>query len=130
VTRLVHWRLREARAARYDYRRQTCGPSSFASVELRFEPSEAFSFERRCPWPQDLEAGEATGLDAAIVAGVLDALRPGDGQPYAADRVAVQLTALEHDTVGSSESAFYAAAWHATRQLREESGAWELALPS
>ena len=114
---------------RYDYRRQTCGPSSFASVELRFAPSESFSFERRCEWPQDFSAREAAGFDAAITAGVHDALQPADARPYAADRVAVQLTALEYDAVGSSESAFYSAAWHATRQLRDESDAWTLAGP-
>jgi hypothetical protein len=120
-----HWCLREARTIRYDFRKQTCGPSSFASVELLFEPGRSFSFVRSCEWPGGVSSAEASSLDAAIAAGIHDALQPSGGGPYEADGLAAQCLAVEWDDVGSSAMAFYAAAWGATRQLRDEAP-WEL----
>ena len=98
---------------------------SFASVELAYEPSLAFSFVRLCEWPPHLLASDTKDLDAAMACGVHDALAPAGGSPYDARGVAVKCIALEQDDVGSSQVAFYMAAWHATRTLRE-TAEWEL----
>jgi hypothetical protein len=120
-----HFRLRAPVSARYEYRSQTCGPSSFATVELAFEPCESFRFARECEWPSHVSDAERVGLDAALAAGVHDALQPAGDGPYAADGVSVSCIAVEWDDAGSSEVAFYIAAWRATRDAREK-GAWEL----
>jgi hypothetical protein len=120
-----HLCLREVCTVRHDFRKQTCGPSSFASVELRFEPSQAFSFTRTSNWPTHLSQAETSGLDVAIAAGVYDALQPSGDGPYVADGVAATCVAIEWDDVGSSQVAFYTAAWRATRQLRDQ-GVWAL----
>jgi hypothetical protein len=116
--------LRERRSVRHDFRERTCGPSSFASVEILFEPSESFGFARTCDWPAHLSAGEIAAIDAAIASGVRDALQPSADWPDAADGVAARCVAVEWDDVGSSEAAFYTAAWRAARELRER-GSWE-----
>jgi hypothetical protein len=120
-----HLRLREPSTIRHDFREQTCGPSSFASLELVFEPSEDFSFTRSALWPPHLSAAETSDLDAAIAVGVYDALQPSGDGPYVADGVAAKCVAIEWDDVGSSQMAFYTAAWRATRQLRDH-GTWAL----
>jgi hypothetical protein len=96
-----------------------------ADVELAFEPSESFRFVRQCDWPTHLSAAEMRDVDAAMAAGVHDALLPSNGSPYDAMGVSAACVAVEWDNVGSSEMAFYIAAWRATRQLRE-SGEWDL----
>jgi hypothetical protein len=120
-----HLCLQEARSIRHDFRKHTCGPSSFASVEIAFEPSNSFTFVRSCEWPNHLSVAEITGLDDAMAAGVHDALQPSGAGPYEADGVAARCVAVEYDDVGSSQVAFYTAAWRATRELRE-TAAWEL----
>ncbi len=92
---------------------------------IDFEPSESFRFDRSGEWPKHLSISEVAGLDAAIAAGVHDALQTAGDGPYEADGVAARCVAVEWDDVGSSEVAFYNAAWRATRELRE-TGAWEL----
>jgi hypothetical protein len=62
-----------------------------------------------------------------MAAGIHDALLPRDGSPYDAMGVAAKCVGVEWDDIGSSQVAFYIAAWHATRQLRE-SGEWDLVL--
>ncbi len=119
------FRLKSARSVRYEFRKQTCGPSSFATVDLAYEPSSIFSFERICGWPPHLPASDTKEFDAAMACGVHDALGPTGGSPYDALGVAVKCIAVEQDDVGSSQVAFYMAAWHATRTLRE-TAEWEL----
>ena len=97
-----HLCLRDASLTRYDFRRQSCGPSSFASVELSFEPSETFFFGSSCAWPEEVSAAEAAGLNEAIAAGVYDALQPNGDGPYVADGVAARCVAVEWESVGSS----------------------------
>ena len=124
--RLSHrWRLRAPRTIRYDFRKQTCGPSSFASVELAFTPNDDFEFARTCTWPNAAAESEARDLDAAMGAGIHDALQPGGGSPYDAFGVRATCILVEWDEVGSSQVAFYLAAWHATRVLREQAD-WDL----
>jgi hypothetical protein len=94
-------------------------------VELALVPSDTFRFARECGWPPQVSDEEQLGLDAAMAAGVHDALQPAGDGPYAADGVSVRCLAVEWDDVGSSEVAFYMAAWHATRDARDK-GAWEL----
>jgi hypothetical protein len=118
-------RLRGATSIRYAYRRQTCGPSSFAAVEIRFTPSAAISVERACAWPESLLAEEQLALDGALACGLLDGLAPFSESPYHVEGVTALCSAIEWDDVGSSQVAFYAAAWHAARQLRQEAE-WEL----
>ena len=110
---------------RHDFRRKTCGPSSFATVELLFEPSSALAFARECEWPAHLKSSETRDLDAAIAAGIHDALQPTEGTPYDALGVIARCVRVQWDDVGSSEAAFYTAAWCATRELREV-GKWQL----
>jgi hypothetical protein len=133
VTDWTRWRkslrhhlcLRDTSTIRHDSRKQTCGPSSFASLELLFEPSEVFRFTRTADWPRHLSTAETSDLDAAIAAGVYDALQPSGDGPYVADGVAAKCVAIEWDDAGSSQMAFYTAAWRATRQLRDQ-GTWVL----
>lgn len=120
-----HLTLQAGWVAHYDYRRQTCGPSSFASVELTLEPSDAYRFVSQCEWPTYLTPSERRGLEDAIAAGVYDALQPSGGEPYHAGGVVVTCTRIEWDDVGSSPNAFYAASWHATRQARDQAQ-WKL----
>ena len=120
-----YFRLLEPRTVHFDFRRHTCGPSSFASVQLACDPSDQFRFVRGCTWPANVSGPEQESWDAAISCGVWDALQPTAGDPHVADGVAVTLVATEHDPVGSSGMAFYSAAWHAIRQLRE-AGHWVL----
>ena len=110
---------------RHDFRRHSCGPSRFATVELLFEPSSALVFSRECEWPAHLTSSETRDLDAAIAAGIHDALQPSEGAPYDALGVMARCVLVQWDDVGSSEAAFYAAAWCATRELRER-GQWQL----
>lgn len=125
-SRLGHaLRLQAETSVNYAYRRQTCGPSSFATVELRFTPSSEFTVERACPWPESVLAEEQRALDAALACGILDGLGPLGESPYPVEGVAVVCTAVGWDEVGSSQVAFYAAAWHAARQLRQEAR-WDL----
>src|SRR5262245_56738845 len=76
--------LKSPHTARYAFRKQTCGPTSFASVELLFEPSANFSFVRQCAWPAHLSSLVTRDLDAAMACGVHDALQPSDGSPFGA----------------------------------------------
>jgi hypothetical protein len=118
-------RLKAPRTIRHDFRRHSCGPTSFASVELAFEPSQSFGFKRQCEWPKHLASADTREWDAAMEAGVHDALQPFGGSPYDAMGVTAKCILVEQDDVGSSQVAFYMAAWHATRRLREEAE-WEL----
>ena len=119
------WRLRRAERFRHDFRRQGCGPTSFATVELEFHPSDEFTFSSTSRWPPTVAEAWAKAWETAICAGVYDALQPWGGSPYDALGVAATCVAVESDDVGSSEVAFYIAAWHATRKLRDE-GQWDL----
>lgn len=111
--------------ARHDFRRASCGPSSSASVDLAFEPAGSFSLVFACHWPPHLAAAETARMEAAIAAGVFDALGPVDGSPFDARCILATCTGVAWDDVGSSEMAFYAAAWHATQGFRQAAD-WEL----
>jgi hypothetical protein len=124
-----HYRLQGARTIRHEYRQNTCGPSSYAAVELRFAPSRELTFVRTAEWPPQVSPSEAAALDATIEAGVRDALQPRNGLPYAATGVSVECVHVGWDEVGSSAVSFYAAAWHATTELRD-AAAWELVATS
>jgi hypothetical protein len=124
-----HYRLRAEQVVRHENRQNTCGPSSFAALELRFAPSAEFSFTRRIGWPDQVDAAEARRLDQAIEAGIRDALQPRGGVPYLATGVSAECVSVGWDEVGSSPISFYAAAWQATTELRD-AAAWELVASS
>lgn len=117
------YRLRAPRTVELEWKRQTCGGTGYAFVELAFAPAVSFAFTTTCNWPNQ---NSRESWQPAIIAGIWDALQPQDGDPYAATGVAVTCKRVQRDEVKSSAVAFYKAAWDATNSLRQDAQAWAL----
>lgn len=118
------WQLGNAVTTSYEHRRATCGPSGYAFVSLRCEPSEALALTSAAEWPTRLSAGYVNSLKRAIAVGVVDALVARDY--LSAYTCAVTLVEIGWDDVQSGELAFYRATKAALSKVIGDASVWRL----
>jgi hypothetical protein len=96
--------LREPTEIEHTYRRATCGPSGYAYVRFRCEPSTAFSFTSVAEWPDGLGTKYSALLEQAVQGGVVDAFNVAENRISRICRVV--LVGIGWHDVQSSEVAF------------------------
>jgi len=106
----------------HEFRRQTCGPSSFAFVRFRCEPATSLSFASQAQWPRQLGAQYSKRVEEAVERAVTDAFETA-GMPYT-PVCRVVLVSVRWDDVQSSEKAFYLAARQALVPLLSDPAKW------
>ena len=109
--------LRQPQACAHEWRRPSCGPSSYAFVAFECLPASSFAFDDRAEWPSDVTDGDRDRFRAAIAKAVMDALFSRG--------VRVTLVRVGHDAVGSSEYAYYQATKDAMAALFTDPSCWE-----
>ncbi len=106
----------------HEHRRATCGPSGYALVKFRCEPSSELTFHSAAQWPAELGARYSSQLEAAVERGVVEAFSR-DKAPLA--RVCkVVLISIGWHNVRSSEAAFQRAAAEALSSLVSTDKLW------
>jgi len=106
----------------HEHRRATCGPSGYALVKFRCEPSSELTFHSAAQWPADLGTRYSSQLEEAVKRGVIEAFAR-DNQPLA--RVCkVVLISIGWHNVQSSEAAFQRAAAEALSSLVSNDKLW------
>jgi hypothetical protein len=116
------WTLRELTEIEHTYRRATCGPSGYACVRFRCEPSSALSFTSAAEWPNALGTRYSTLLEQAVKEGVMEAFTVG-ARPISRT-CKVVLTGIGWHDVQSSEVAFRRAATEALVSLVQNESVW------
>jgi len=106
----------------HEYRRATCGPSGYALVRFRCEPSSERSFDSAVEWPSDLGARYSGQLEEAVKRGVVEAFARGN--EVVARVCKVVLVSVGWDNVQSSEVAFQRAAAEALSSLVNNDKLW------
>lgn len=108
----------------HEHRRATCGPSSYALVKFRCEPSSELTFHSAAQWPADLGIRYSSQLEEAVKRGVVEAFAR-DTEPLA--RVCnVVLIGIGWHNVQSSEAAFQRAATEALSSLVSNDRLWSV----
>jgi hypothetical protein len=116
--------LRASAEIEHEYRRSTCGPSGYAFVKFRCEPSSDLTFHSVAEWPSSLGAGYSSLLEQAVKRGVLDAFAGGS---VPASRVCrVVLVGVRWHDVQSSEAAFQRAAGQALSSVVNNDKLWNI----
>ena len=106
----------------HEYRRATCGPSGYALVKFRCEPSSELTFHSAAHWPPDLGTRYSSQLEEAVKRGVVEAFAR-DNEPLA--RVCrVLLVSIGWHNVQSSEAAFQRATTEALSSLISNDKLW------
>jgi hypothetical protein len=104
------------------YRRATCGPSGYALVKFRCEPSSELSFDSAADWPSDLGVRYTGQLEEAVKRGVVEAFV--GGRERAARVCKVVLVSIGWHNVQSSEVAFQRATAEALSSLANNDKLW------
>ena len=109
--------LRQPQTCAREWRRPSCGPSSYAFVAFECSPAASFAFDDRAEWPSEVTDGDRDRFRAAIAKAVVDSLFSRGVQ--------VTLVRVGYDAVGSSEYAYYHAAKDAMAALFSDPSCWE-----
>ncbi len=116
------WTLRHSTEIEHTYRRATCGPSGYAYVRFRCDPSSALSFASAAEWPDGLGTRYSALLEQAVQQGVGEAFGVGTGPVFRVCKVV--LIRIDWHDVQSSEVTFRRAATEALVSLIQNDSVW------
>src|SRR4051812_23873888 len=116
------WTLGAPTEVEHTYRRTTCGPSGYASVTFRCEPSPVLSFSSAAEWPDELGPKYTALFQRAVEKGVVEAFNGGKASTSRTCNVVLLRVGCHN--VQSSELAFRRAATEALSSLLNKDALW------